>query len=121
MAHYNAVLRAWTLAMLCVLAPQALAQALAIVPISQQLPPQQRSASFALTNHSDSEALIQIRSYAWTQTESDDTYTPTSELAISPPFAKIAPGQTQVVRLLLRSAAVDFEQAYRVVFDQIPD
>ena len=106
---------------LCVFAPQALAQALAIVPISQQLPPQQRTASFTLTNHSDSDALVQIRGYAWSQTESDETYTPTVELAVSPPFAKIAPGQKQIIRILLRTPAGISEKAYRVFFDQIPD
>jgi fimbrial chaperone protein len=113
--------RALMVMCLCVLAPQALAQALAIVPISQQLPPQQRSASFTLTNHSDTEALVQVRGYAWSQTDSDDTYTPTPELAVSPPFAKIAPGQTQIIRILLRKPAGPSEQAFRVVFDQIPD
>jgi fimbrial chaperone protein len=112
--------KAFLLASLCVLAPQAVAQALAIVPISQQLPAQQRSASFTLTNQSDSEALIQVRSYAWTQTARDDVYTDTTELAVSPPFAKIAAGQSQTVRLLLRKPAGNIEQAYRVVFDQIP-
>lgn len=115
------VLRAFLLASLCVLAPQVVAQALAIVPISQQLSAQQRSASFTLTNHSDSEALIQVRSYAWTQTARDDVYTDTTELAVSPPFAKIAAGQSQTVRLLLRKPAGNVEQAYRVVFDQIPE
>jgi fimbrial chaperone protein len=113
--------RALVLIGLCVLAPQALAQALAIVPINQQLTPQQRSASFTLTNQSDSEALVQIRGYAWSQTEHDDLYSPTAELAVSPPFAKIAPGQKQVIRILLRSPAGLSEKAYRVVFDQIPD
>ncbi|WP_439849972.1 fimbrial biogenesis chaperone [Pseudomonas syringae] len=106
---------------LCMFVSQALAQALAIVPISQQLPPQQRTASFTLTNHSDSEALVQVRGYAWSQTGSDETYTPTTELAVSPPFAKIAPGQNQVVRILLRTPAGMSEKAYRVFFDQIPD
>jgi fimbrial chaperone protein len=106
---------------LCVLAPQAMAQALAIVPITQQLAAQQRTASFTLTNHSDSEALVQVRGYAWSQTERDETYTPTQEMAVSPPFAKIAPGQNQVIRILLRAPAGPSEKAYRVFFDQIPD
>ena len=115
------VLRAFLLASMCVLAPQVVGQALTIVPISHQLLAQQSSASFTLTNHSDSEALIQVRSYAWTQTASDDVYTDTTELAVSPPFARIAAGQSQTVRLLLRKPAGNVEKAYRVVFDQIPE
>ncbi|MCQ2999859.1 fimbria/pilus periplasmic chaperone [Pseudomonas syringae] len=112
---------ALTVTCLCVLAPQAAAQALAVVPISQQLSPQQRSASFTLTNHSDNEALVQVRGFSWSQSESDETYTPTTELAVSPPFAKIAPGQSQIIRILLRTSSGTSEKAYRVFFDQIPD
>lgn len=116
-----AMLRVLLMAGLCALAPQARSQALAIVPINQQLAPQQRSASFTLTNHSDSEALIQVRGYTWSQTESNDLYSSATDMVVSPPFAKIAPGQTQVVRFLLRRPAGASEQAYRIAFDQIPD
>jgi len=115
------LLRIFWVAGLCALAPQAWAQALAIVPINQQLSAQERSASFTLTNHSDREALVQVRGYSWSQTERDDLYSPTTELIVSPPFARIAPGSTQVVRFLLQRPAGASEQAYRIVFDQIPD
>lgn len=103
------------------MAPQAFAQALSIVPISQELSANKRAASFTLTNHADKNTQIQIRSYAWTQTVNGDTYQSTTKLAISPPFATIAPGKSQTIRLLLREPASQTEEAYRVIFDQIPD
>ncbi|MFE8150770.1 fimbria/pilus periplasmic chaperone [Brenneria goodwinii] len=101
--------------------PQTFAQALSIVPISQELSANKRAASFTLTNHSSKNTQIQIRSYAWTQTVSGDTYQNTAKLSISPPFANIAPGKSQTIRLLLREPAGQTEEAYRVIFDQIPD
>ncbi|MBJ7223712.1 MULTISPECIES: fimbrial biogenesis chaperone [unclassified Brenneria] len=103
------------------IALQTFAQALSIVPISQTLSANKRAASFTLTNHSDKNTQVQIRSYAWTQTVNSDTYQDTTRLSISPPFATIAPGQSQTIRLLLRESAGQTEEAYRVIFDQIPD
>lgn len=99
---------------------QTRAQELEIVPISQQLEPGQRSASFTLTNGADSESMIQIRSFAWTQDGQGDVLKATNQLVISPPFARIGPGQSQTVRLMLREPPKQTEQAYRLVFDQLP-
>ncbi|PWC10752.1 hypothetical protein DDT56_21455 [Brenneria corticis] len=115
------IFRALILAGLWNMAPQAFAQALSIVPISQELSANKRAASFTLTNHGDKNTQIQIRSYAWTQTVNGDSYQSTARLAISPPFATIAPGKSQTIRLLLREPAGQIEEAYRVIFDQIPD
>ena len=39
---------------------------------------------------------------------------------LSPPLATIAPGATQVVRLILRQSPQDREATYRILIDQIP-
>ena len=113
--------RACALAGLCALAPQAHAQALEIMPIAQALKTGQRSASFTLTNHADHDTQVQVRSFQWTQANNTDVLDKTQALVVSPPFARIAPGQSQTIRLLLRQAPGGTEQAYRVVFDQLPD
>ncbi|MHC8285757.1 fimbrial biogenesis chaperone [Pseudomonas sp. XS1P51] len=104
----------------CSLSSQAFAQALEIVPISQQLAPGQRSASFTLTNRADNESIIQIRSFGWSQNTQGDVLQKTDQLVISPPFARIAPGQSQTVRVMLREHSGEAERAYRLVFDQLP-
>ncbi|WP_338104563.1 molecular chaperone [Pseudomonas typographi] len=111
---------ALTLAAICSFSSCIHAQALQIVPISQQLAPGQRSASFTVTNQSESEAIIQIRSFGWGQTPQGDVFQNTDQLVISPPFARIAPGQSQTVRVMLREHTGDAERAYRIVFDQLP-
>ncbi len=109
------------LAGLCALAPQARAQALDIVPIAQSLDAGQRTASFTLTNRGTQPTRVQVRSFQWTQANNNDAFTPTQTLLVSPPFAQIAPGQSQTVRILLRQSPGNSEQAYRVIFDQLPD
>ncbi|NWB91411.1 fimbrial biogenesis chaperone [Pseudomonas agarici] len=109
-----------TLAGLCSLCAQAHAQALEIVPISQQLAPGQRAASFTLTNRADSESIIQIRSFGWSQNAQGDALHPIDQLIVSPPFARIAPGQSQIVRIMLRQHVGETERAYRILFDQLP-
>ncbi len=109
------------LAGLCALASQARAQALDIIPIAQALDDGQRTASFTLTNRADHDTQVQVRSFQWTQADNADVLAPTQTLLVSPPFARIAPGQSQTVRILLRQAPGASEQAYRVVFDQLPD
>ncbi|TBU96150.1 hypothetical protein DNK44_05180 [Pseudomonas dryadis] len=115
-------IRPWTsvLALTFSLPLLAAPPSLQIVPIGQQLAAGQRSASFTLSNHGDDELLIQVRSFAWRQSASADLYDKTGELAVSPPFARIAPGQSQIVRLQLRQPSQAAEQAYRVFFDQVP-
>jgi len=113
--------RACALAGLCALAPQVHAQALEIIPIAQALDAGQRTASFTLTNHADHDTQVQVRSFQWTQANNTDILDKTQALLVSPPFARIAPGQSQIIRLLLRQAPGTTEQAYRVVFDQLPD
>jgi len=109
------------LAGLCALAPQVQAQALDIIPIAQALDASQRTASFTLTNRGDHDTQVQVRSFQWTQANNADVLDKTQALLVSPPFARIAPGQSQTVRILLRQAPGPAEQAYRVVFDQLPD
>lgn len=118
--HIN-VIRALMLAGLWVVVPQVFAQALAIVPIRQDLSSTRRSASFTLTNNADTPSVIQIRGYSWRQQGNSDTFASTDKLSVSPPFATIPPGKSQTVRLLLREPATQGEEAYRIIFDQIPD
>ena len=46
--------------------------------------------------------------------------TKSDAVVVSPPLASIAPGATQVVRLILRHPAEGREVTYRILIDQIP-
>ncbi|MGF0237129.1 fimbrial biogenesis chaperone [Rhodococcus sp. IEGM1300] len=102
------------------LASQAHAQALDIAPISETLDSNQRVASFTLTNRSDKATEVQIRPYKWVQNNARDELTLTTDLMVSPPFATIAPGQSQTIRMQVASNTTAQEKAFRIVFDQLP-
>ncbi|MDB5723209.1 MAG: putative pilus chaperone protein [Alphaproteobacteria bacterium] len=98
----------------------ALAQTIAISPVGISLAPGQATTVVRITNRGTEAAAIQVRPFAWAQQAGEESLSPTPELLVSPPLAKIAPGQTQTVRLLLKPRASTAEVAYRILFDQIP-
>ena len=93
---------------------------LEVAPISITLMPEQRTASLTITNRGSAPTVIQIRPFVWQELEGRAKLTETAALATSPPFAEIAPGQAQSVRLLLRTAAATTEATYRLLIDQLP-
>jgi fimbrial chaperone protein len=100
--------------------PPARAQALAVLPVNILFAPGQRAASLTVTNEGTSETAIQIRAYAWSQKDGDDQLTDSDAVVLSPPIARMAPGSSQVIRLILRQAPQGREATYRILIDQIP-
>jgi fimbrial chaperone protein len=96
------------------------AQALSVVPVNVFISPGQQATSLTVTNQGSGETAIQIRAYAWNQKENADQLTPSTTVVVSPPIARIAPGATQVVRIILRQSPVVKEDTYRILLDQIP-
>jgi fimbrial chaperone protein len=95
-------------------------QALSVLPVNIFFLPGQKATSLTVTNQGNSETAIQIRAYAWNQKDNDDQLVASSQVVLSPPLARIAPGATQVVRLILRQTPENREATYRILIDQIP-
>lgn len=100
--------------------PTAIGQALSVLPVNVFLSPGQKATSLTVTNQGKSETSIQIRAFAWSQPDGNDKLTATDVIVASPPLATIAPGATQVVRLILRQTPEKREATYRILLDQIP-
>jgi len=102
--------------------PMAVGQALSVLPVNVLLGPGQKAATLTITNQGNSASAIQIRGYNWSQPDGSDQLTNSDALVVSPPLATIAPGATQVVRLILRLPPLsgDREATYRILVDQIP-
>ena len=96
------------------------AQALSVLPVNIQMAPGEQATTLTVTNQGSSKTAVQIRAYAWNQDGDNDQLTPSNEVVIAPPIASIAPGDSQVVRLILRKPAQDKEATYRIILDQIP-
>jgi fimbrial chaperone protein len=107
---------------LSVLLPGGVAQAqsLMVIPVNVQIEPEQRAATLTVINRGDSETSVQIRVYAWSQQTGDDQLAASDAVMVSPPLATIAPGASQVVRLILRQPPLGREATYRILLDQIP-
>lgn len=98
----------------------AKAQALSVLPVNVQMAPGQGAATITVTNRGDQETSVQVRAFSWAQAGDEDKLTPSDALLVSPPISTIAPGGTQLVRLVLRKPPQDKESTYRIVLDQIP-
>ncbi len=96
------------------------AQSLSVLPVNVLLAPGQSATSLTVTNQGTIETAIQIRAYAWSQKDDDDQLTTSNAVVVSPPLVSIAPGATQVVRLILRQPPQGREATYRILLDQTP-
>ncbi|HEY1804808.1 MAG TPA: fimbria/pilus periplasmic chaperone [Terracidiphilus sp.] len=100
--------------------PTATAQSLSVLPVNVFFSPGQKASSLTVTNTGPTETSIQVRAFAWSQQSGDDQLSATDAVVLSPPLATIAPGASQVVRLILRQLPQGREATYRVLIDQIP-
>jgi fimbrial chaperone protein len=98
----------------------ASAQSLRVMPVNIQMAPGQNATTLTVINEGSAATAVQVRAYAWSQSDGTDQRTDTDELLASPPIATIAPGETQVVRLVLRRTPKGREATYRILLDQIP-
>ncbi|WP_083747855.1 molecular chaperone [Teichococcus deserti] len=109
-----------TLAALAWAPRPARAGAIEVAPVSADLAPGQQAGVITVTNRDTTPTSVQVRAFAWTQDVTSDQLTPTQDLLVSPPLFQLAPGASQVVRMVLRAPAQGRETAYRLLVDQIP-
>ena len=96
------------------------AQSLTVVPVNIEMTARQMATTLTVINHGDSATSVQIRAFAWKQPDGNEALTASDDVVVSPPIATIAPGASQVVRLVLRRAPQGQEATYRILLDQIP-
>jgi fimbrial chaperone protein len=98
----------------------ARAQSLSVLPVNIHMAPGEQATTLTVTNQGASKTAVQIRAYAWNQDGDKDNLTPSNDVVVAPPIASIAPGDSQVVRLILRQPPQGKEATYRIILDQIP-
>ena len=97
------------------------AQSLTVLPVGIQMEPGQLATSLTILNQGSVESSIQVRTFKWSQAaDGSQQLTSSEDVVASPPIGTIAPGATQVVRLILRYPAHRQEESYRLLVDQIP-
>ena len=97
------------------------ANSVMIWPIDPAINPEDKASELWLENRGDTTTLMQVRIFAWQQTDNQEQYQTQQQVAASPPLVRIEPGQKQLVRLIKQiPPAAGKEMAYRVVLDEIP-
>lgn len=95
---------------------------LQVAPVSVTIP--ERSGVVWLNNESEEPLRAQVRVFRWTQANGEDVLAETTDVVASPPFAEIAPGTQQVIRLVRFGggavAMTTCEQTYRIIVDELP-
>ena len=101
-------------------AAPASGQTLAVLPVNIYLTPDQLASTLTVANQGVNDTAVQVRVYTWSQVDGEDKLTPTDNVLVSPPIATIAPGGSQLIRIVLRKHPEDKEATYRIILDQIP-
>jgi fimbrial chaperone protein len=119
----RAALRSLTalLAMLLASATAGASTTLLIWPLDPTIEAGQKAGALWLENVGSTPVNLQIRVLAWEQRDFKDHYTEQQTVVGTPPFATIAPGKKQLVRLTLTAPLeAGEERAFRVIVDEIP-
>jgi fimbrial chaperone protein len=91
-----------------------------ISPVVLELSSARTAGVVKIINNDTHDVALQIRAYDWTQKDNQDQLDPTKTLIISPPVFTLAPGASQVIRVVSRRPAEANEVAYRLLVDEIP-
>ena len=103
-------------------APAGLAGAqVSLAPLRIEMDGAETTATLRVVNPSAKAIGVQVRAFDWSQDNGEDVYSPSGDVRISPSIITVAPGATQVFRVIRREMPVQGERRYRVVVDQLPD
>jgi fimbrial chaperone protein len=91
----------------------------AVTPVRIELSPARPYSVVQITNQGGEAVLIQAHVERWEA--GDGSEQRSDEVLLNPPFRTIAPGQSQFIRLGLRTVNQSGkEQAYRLVLEEVP-
>lgn len=109
-------------ALTLLLPAQARAGSLQVTPVSVDLNQSRRTATLTLGNTGDAAIDVQVRVFRWTIVDGVERLEPTDEVVASPPAGRLAPGATQLIRIVrVSDRPAPLEESYRVLVDELPD
>lgn len=97
------------------------ASSILVWPVYQIIESDQNGSALWLENRGAEPVSLQVRVLAWKQANFTESYADQTGVVASPPFATVAPGQRQLIRLI-RSQAIpsNTEHSYRIIIDEVP-
>jgi fimbrial chaperone protein len=100
---------------------QAQAGSFRVSPLAVTLSAAQPITALTVYNEGDQPAVIQAQAFAWSQDNSNDVYTVSKEILLTPPIFTVPAGSSQIVRLgLRRPADQQRELTYRLYLQEVP-
>jgi fimbrial chaperone protein len=99
--------------------PMAVAGSISVAPTTIDVPAD-GLAVFYVVNRGGEPAMVQIEPFDWSQSQGRDRLSESSTLEVSPPMARLAPGERQLVRLRAPSSGAQ-ERSYRLMVSELPD
>lgn len=115
------MLRAIAAVILLELPALALGGSLRVGPTRVELTELRPVAALEVQNSSSAATLVQIDLLDWTQDGRADVLTPTTDLVATPMVLNLAPGESRIIRVGLRSANhTDRERSYRLFVREVP-
>jgi fimbrial chaperone protein len=101
--------------------PIAHAGVIEVAPTTVKIGERNHSAVFYVTNRGADPVSVQVEALDWSQASGQDALAPSETLIASPPMAVLAPGQRQVVRLLVQTRiGGTAERAFRLIVSELP-
>lgn len=98
------------------------ADGLRVSPVTLEVSAPGATTTLTLRNDSRQTITVQARVLRWKQDGGNESFSRTSDVVVSPPMTRLAPGAQQTVRVVRTSRApVRGEEAYRVFIDEVPD
>jgi fimbrial chaperone protein len=102
-------------------APEAWAADVSIMPVNVRLDRANDRATVQVQNNGTEPVTMQAEGIRWTRENGQDVDGPTTDLLVNPPIFTLQAGQIQVLRVGLRRAPdLQQEATYRMVLREIP-
>jgi len=119
---FQSLARVWP--MVCIAAAGVCGTAQAsnfeIAPVVLELSSSRTAGVVKIVNNDNHDVSLQLRAFEWKQNDSKDDLQPTQNLIISPPVFSLAPGASQVIRIVSKQPSGPNEIAFRMLIDEIP-
>lgn len=106
-------------ALLWAVLPVATAGSISVAPTTIDVPAD-GLAVFYVVNRGGEPAMVQIEPFDWSQSQGRDRLSDSSTLEVSPPMARLAAGERQLVRLRVPRGGTR-ERSYRLMVSELPD
>ncbi|MCV9907826.1 molecular chaperone [Ochrobactrum sp. AN78] len=115
------ILAALVVAGLHISSAQSNAASLRVSPVLIDLSAPAAASSVRIWNDAKRPINVQVRIFRWSQSNGVDSYTPATDVAVSPPISQLKPGGENMVRVVRTSKRpVKAEESYRLIVDELP-